>query len=194
MTIIRGKQRKAIYRHIEKNPGATYASVAEALNITTGNASAALSTMHDLGLIYRQRKGHFFAYFVVKDKPAPTPAVDVSALKQELEELRQWKLDAVAATQSLHARIDRQCGQIERLEAWKAEAIIKHPDLDEDPLLPRARKIVADMYRAKPDADEGTLGFADCIENGQNDHLIEVLASLATLRHLSPPGRRNRED
>lgn len=143
---------------IKANPGCTSNDIAKGCGVLLNTITGTLTHLHEEGLVSRQKKGREFHYQIAEAKPAVEPD---SPWKQRALEL-QDKVDA--------------------LYAWKQAAIAKHPDLGEDPLLPRARKIVADMYRAKPDADEGTLGFADRIEDGQYDVLVEIQAAMAALR------------
>lgn len=138
---------------IKVNPGFTFREVADRLNIGTHAASTALSALAARGLLERRKipgSNGAHAYF------AAEPVLYIQP-DGGLEELRQ---------------------QVETLLRWKAEAIARFPDLGADPLVLKARKIVADAWRARP----GNEGFAERVLAGQYDDRIEIETTLAALR------------
>lgn len=152
--------RDATLAFIKRTPGCTSNEIALATGILHQSVTGVLTDLTAAGAVSRQRKGRNFHYIVGEDKPIDTDAIDA------------WRQRAI----ELQDKVDE-------LYAWKQEAIAKHPDLQPvDPLLVQARKIVAGIYRSKPDVDEGALDIADCVEDGLYDHAPAVQAALAALR------------
>jgi hypothetical protein len=142
---IRGELRRAVYAHVQSNPGCTSADVATHFPEQATSVGGTLSHMHDDGLLSRQKKGAHFHYFIPEEQ------------------------DALA---KMHA-------QIAELQAWKATAIEKHPDLAKtDPLLLKAREIVAEVQRGKVQ-DPATITR---LLAGEYDHGAAVQATLLALK------------
>lgn len=153
-----------ILAYIKANPGCTSNDICAATGMLMQTATAALTDIAASGRVSRQKKGRSFHYIIAKQAaPAPAPVADDG-----------WKQRA----RELQAKVDE-------LYAWKQDAIAKHPDLQPvDPLVVQARKVVADLYRAKPDADAATDNLARFIEEGHYDGLVEVKAAVAALRTM----------
>lgn len=81
------------------------------------------------------------------------------------------------------ALVDHLRAEVETLKAWRAEAIARYPDLAVDPLLLKARQIVA---KAIKDKNEG--GWADAYQqviSGQRDNSVAIVATLAALEQAA---------
>lgn len=97
-----GRTRNRIVEYLSSHPGATSEDIAGALGIPEHNVQAALYTMNKVGLLTRWRVGAYFANMLRDAKPSQ----DVEDPELEL----------------LKARLVE-------LEAFKAQAVEKHPDL-----------------------------------------------------------------
>lgn len=143
-----GRTRNQIVAYLDKHPGATAVDLAEALGIDQTSVSSALSSLHKTGATTRWKVSHGrYAYMLRAPVPAgkqPTtlsttterlilpedpnspgqitllaPQIDVNADPR----LRPHEpLPAVADVDALKQRLAE-------LEAFKAEAVAKHPDL-----------------------------------------------------------------
>jgi hypothetical protein len=151
--------------------------------------------MHDDGLLSRQKKGAHFYYFILDEQ-------------HTLAEGRRKLAEAEAALAEAEAALARERGlahtqlvdtqeqvvtvlaqnaglsaQIAELQAWKADAIKKHPELaSPDPLLLKAREIVAEVQRDKMQ-DPSTLGR---LLAGGYDSGSAVQAALLALKSVQP--------
>jgi len=76
---------------------------------------------------------------------------------------------------AIAARLDEANATIATLEAWKADAIKRFPDLAVDPAIITARKKVAALYRA-----DGDNMKASAVIAGQHDHtpIMRAVASV----------------
>jgi hypothetical protein len=106
-----------------------------------------------------------FAYMV-----NPVPAPRKGKLKPEQMAARKVRDD------SIDAELARLRNQIAELEAWKADAIKRFPDLAVAPEVLQARKIVADCLGGDVVAVEDTLA-------GRKDHSPIMRATLVALQH-----------
>ena len=79
------------------------------------------------------------------------------------------------STAGLTARLDELTNKVKELEAWKANAIARYPDLDVDPVVLDARKIVA----AELDGSDSTL--ADQVRKGLKDNILPMRVTIAAL-------------
>jgi DNA-binding PadR family transcriptional regulator len=82
-----------------------------------------------------------------KTAPAPTPAAAVTE-----------------STAALHAQIHSLKAALYELELWKQEAVARYPDLTVDPIVLKARRLVANEVR-----DSGDHNLADRILSGMKD-------------------------
>lgn len=183
---------EAVLNHIKANPGSTYATIATALDITEKQASQTLSHLYVKKFVTRQRQGYHYVYMLA-EQPKPAPQVigvpklyvaedGVTLVTDEPElplepsvELSAKKAEAVAELLSDQVfEIDRLRKEVAGLRQWKADAIAKYPDLDVDPLLLKARQIVADLY---PNEDIKR----DVLDGGHDAH-SSVKGTLAALR------------
>jgi hypothetical protein len=182
---IRGELRRAVYAHVQSNPGCTSADVATHFPEQATSVGGTLSHMHDDGLLSRQKKGAHFHYFIpeeqdalaktghkvseIEDKLSEAKA-EVAALKAELEDVK------LAASEEIGTLIHR----IAELSEWRDRAIERYPDLEPtDPLLLRARQI----------AEEAVQGLAsrakiESIRAGRYDSLPIVQAALLALQSV----------
>lgn len=86
---------------------------------------------------------------------------------------------ALPKCQPSSALLDHLRTEIETLKAWKADAIARYPDLAVDPLLLKARQIVAKTVRSKGDA--GSEAVYQQVMSGARDESVAVLATLEAL-------------
>lgn len=122
LTFRSGKTRDRIVDYLAKHPGATSDVLAEALGISLAASSSALNSMFNAGLVSRWRVGKCFAY-ILKAEGGVTlkklPPVDPN-------DPEQYTLLMPVPSQPDVTELERRLAE---LEAFKAEAIAKHPDL-----------------------------------------------------------------
>jgi hypothetical protein len=70
--------------------------------------------------------------------------------------------------------------EIATLKAWQADAIARYPDLGVEPLLLKARQIVAKALR-----EAGEHGAVDAVMNGSRDHSVAIRATITALEHVA---------
>lgn len=151
-----------LLEYITANPGKTSLDAAADLGIGDQQAASGLSYLHDHGRLTRQRKGRCYVY-ILAERADDTPRLYIKA-DDELQ-ARYDNLQAdFDALQELHDELLR----------WKANAIAKHPDLDIDPLLLKAREIVAAVTL--------DLKTQEQVRVGTLDHDLGVRAVLMALR------------
>jgi predicted transcriptional regulator len=109
LTFYGGKTRDRIVKYLSQNPGATSDAIAKALDITPAAASSALNSMYNAGIVTRppKRVGHHFPY-ILKEQKEPRPVQLLMPMNPEVDQLK---------------------ARLAELEAFKAEAVAKHPDL-----------------------------------------------------------------
>ncbi len=106
-----------------------------------------------------------FDTYVVSDNPTP-PA-------------KKLKNDRPTDT-ALKMQIAELCSRINELEAWKKNALERYPDLGVDPLILKARQIVAAEVRASGDKH-----LADLVLSGAKDEtmLVKVTAKALEMNY-----------
>jgi hypothetical protein len=201
-TPIRGELRRAVYAHVQNNPGCTSVDVASHFPEQAGSVGGTLSHMHDDGLLSRQKKGAHFYYFILDEQHTLAEgrrklAEAEAALAEAEDDLTQTEAALARERGLAHTQlVDTQeqvvtvlaqnadlSAQITELQAWKADAIKKHPELaSPDPLLLKAREIVAEVQRDKMQ-DPSTLGR---LLAGEYDSGSAVQAALLALKSVQP--------
>ena len=146
---------------VRNHPGATSHDIAPAFGALQSSTSATLTQLSLRGLLRRQKIPHSngtYAYFIAEGN---TPA----------------KAEDEGVIEALALEVAQLTRQVEELEAWKAAAITAHPDLvPVDPLLLRAREIVAAHFKAEhPEVSENVL-------SGKWDNTDTVTVALAGLK------------
>lgn len=128
-----GPIRNKIVAHLTKHPGGTCETVAEALGIDVRVATAALSNLNKTGAVTRWRVGRRYAYMLRAQAPAPPQPKPKLILPEDPDHPRQYTLlmpeiDANVTPLATDERtaLERRLAE---LEAFKAEAVAKHPDL-----------------------------------------------------------------
>ena len=122
LTFRSGKTRDRIVDYLAKHPGATSARIATALGHDNNATCAALNTMNKAGLVARWKVGVYYRYMLKADSNATLkklPPVDP-------KNPEQYTLLMPVPPQPDVTELERRLAE---LEAFKAEAIAKHPDL-----------------------------------------------------------------
>lgn len=122
LTFRSGKTRDRIVDYLAKNPGATSAQIATALNHDNNATCAALNIMNKAGLVARWKVGVYYRYMLKADSNATLkklPPVDP-------KNPEQYTLLMPVPPQPDVTELERRLAE---LEAFKAEALAKHPDL-----------------------------------------------------------------
>lgn len=146
---------------------ATFPKVCELLpERSKGTISSALFALRAAGEITAEKilgsHGTAFRYSI---NPNPVPARAKPKRRTPQPTSAGWQ-----------ARLDAAKAQIAELEAWKQQAIARHPDLAVDPRILRARKIVANVLR-KHNNDAHALS----VERGEKDETPIMWATLEAM-------------
>ena len=156
-----------VFQAVQLLGAATANQVLELLpNTNVGSVPSALLKAFQSGLLVREkllrpgRKGIEYAYKVNPD-PAKTPPP---------------KPPKAPTPVGLEMRLSDALQRVAVLEAWKAAAIARYPNLGVDPKVLEARAIVAKVFK-----DTHDLSRAQSVEAGQNDTSPIMLATLAAL-------------
>jgi DNA-binding transcriptional ArsR family regulator len=148
LTFRSGKTRDRIVDYLAKHPGATTDKITEALSLDSlNNASTALYSLFNAGLVSRRRAGRCYAYML---KAEEAPKVKL-VLPEDPDHPRQYTLLMPEVDINVAPLVIDERTALERrlaeLEAFKAEALAKHPDLS--PIDYEAyRPALAAFYRA----------------------------------------------
>ena len=130
LTFRSGKTRDRIVDYLAKHPGATTDKITEALSLDSlNNASTALYSLFNAGLVSRRRAGRCYAYML---KAEEAPKVKL-VLPEDPDHPRQYTLLMPEVDINVAPLVIDERTALERrlaeLEAFKAEALAKHPDL-----------------------------------------------------------------
>lgn len=134
---------KAFVEAVQETPGIRATALAEILNVNESTISVAGRFLSKRGRIVRKRDGRFLGHYIPEAKVIEAPQL------------------FLPNTTLLEAEIEALKAEIEELRAFKECALAAHPDLAIDPLVLKAREIVAEMlpqYREQVlsgGADEG---------------------------------------
>lgn len=177
-TKVNGSTRRKVLTFVHSNAGATSEDMAAALNSTPTVTSTAAKALCDQGVLARQRVGRPFRYFVPERAPTATDAVEQTTGKQTTESVGERADLDRQIIESLRVDVAEMEAEIDALEAWKADAIARYPDLGlVDPLLVKAREIAA-----RGGWMVGSFGADVNIANGEFDSHPIVQAIYATLQ------------
>ena len=124
LTFRSGKTRDRIVDYLAKHPGATSAQIAEALGIEHNPVCSALNSMAKAGLVSRWRVGKFYSYILKGEERAPLALKKLPPVDPNDPE--QYTLLMPVPSQPDVSELERRLAE---LEAFKAEALAKHPDL-----------------------------------------------------------------
>lgn len=166
-----GKTRDRIIAHLKRHPGATSATLAEALGQPESNISASLSKLNKTGAVTRQKVGHHYAYMLAAPKPDVADVLDLG-----LFAVAQGPSEAELAEREELKR------RLAELEAWKAEAVAKHPDLiaiDYEAYRPA----LAALYEAAWYATESAEEIRNGAPLGPTEHLY-IDGLIAAAKHF----------
>lgn len=150
-----------VWEYVQGHPGATSHEITAMFGAVPSSVSATLTQLSQRGIVRRQKipnSNGTYAYFIAEGS-TPVKAEDESVIE------------------ALALEVTQLTRQVEELEAWKAAAITAHPDLvPVDPLLLRAREIVAAHFKAEhPEVSENVL-------SGKWDNSDTVTVALAGLK------------
>lgn len=129
-----------------------------------------LSSLYQQGVIIRHtikrgagegRSPYFYRINPNPDQPPPPPV--------------QRKVTQPTEA-GLQAQVEALKARVAELEAWRADAIARFPDLDVDPVVLEARKIVAKELR-----DGGDSVMAEQVLAGHKDTTLPMRATVAAL-------------
>jgi hypothetical protein len=138
-------------------------------DVPKGTVSSSVTTLKSRGLIVEDGK----KVLDTGSGPRPFPAYRES--DNPLPPVKRLKLKKPTEA-GLQARLDAANKLIEELQAWKADALRRFPELGVDPIVLRARSIVASALRA---AGDPTL--ADLVTRGAKDETMLVKVTVKAL-------------
>lgn len=150
---------------IREMPGVTTHDISELMpHVKRRTIIPTLSYLFAKGEVTREElrsenNRKMFKYFI---NPDPKPVAREPKRKQPTEVA--W-----------HARVAELEAEISELRAWKRAAIERFPDLDVDPIVIEARKIVAEETRATDPA------LADQVLRGLKDNMLPMRVTIAAL-------------
>lgn len=126
LTFRSGRTRDRIVDYLAKHPGATSEVIAEALGIGSNAAASALNSMNKNGLVSRWRAGKFYSY-ILKSEDRSQFNLRIKKLPPvDPNDPEQYTLLMPVPSQPDVSELERRLAE---LEAFKAEAVAKHPDL-----------------------------------------------------------------
>lgn len=169
-----GNTRAEVLEIIREMPGLTSTEIATLMPHRNKNTVA--STVFNLkneGVI--EVSGQKDA--VGKDgRPKPTPVYTLSANPTPNVVAMKRKAPSEAA---LHMQVRGLKEQIAQLEAWKAKAIAEYPNLAVEPIVLKARKLVAAELRAS-----GDMALAQHVEAGDKDTTLMMRVAIKALEEV----------
>ena len=126
-----GKTRNRIADYLAKHPGATSDVIAGGLGITIASAASALTSMTDAGIVVRapNRVGRYYAYMLSASAKQPTTLSTTTerlVLPEDPDAPGQLTLLMPTA---IDPEVEQLKARLAELEAFKAEAVAKHPEL-----------------------------------------------------------------
>lgn len=165
--------REEVLEIVRELPGVMFKDIAALMpHRSKSSVSAMLATMHNTGELHRDlvtvgkmpfggdRKS--YAYRINPD------GVKVKTRKVRLK---------TPTTPALEARVRELEADLRVLERWKADAIARFPDLDVDPVVLDARKIVAAEIEAS-----GDKALAAAVRSGSKDTILPMRVTIAALQ------------
>lgn len=150
--------RKVILAATRAAPGIRSDALAKETSLHGTTVSSAARVLIGQGLLTRVRKGAFFFYYPAGAEGAREP--------QQL---------ILSSEPLLEAEIEALKAEIEELRAFKDRALAAYPDLGIDPLVLRAREIVAELL---PE-------HRDVVLSGEADQGGAMRGAVATLRAIA---------
>ena len=176
-TKVRPNSRKEeVFNTLKLNPNSTTKELSTLMpHIEIDNISHAVSSMADKGIVFvtgkKQEAGpsgricthRAYSVKYVKSEKAPPSSSAISNVQPDL---------FVQLINTLEM-------EVTALEKWKAAALLRYPDLDVDPLLLKAREILA--AEAK---EHGSEMLADSFINGDRDNSFSTKAIVKLLREI----------
>lgn len=182
---------------VREMPGCTSAEVVALMShVKKQTVYARLDALNIRGEVRQERDDKKRVHWYINETGVPVaprrgkakkPAVielNVVTSKEHAERIsrhiRDAKVNTTYVPEVAHAHyqatIDQLRARVAELEAWKADAIQRYPDLAVPPLLKKARDIVAAELRASDDINQ-----AERVELGHCDTTLPVRVALKML-------------
>ena len=170
---------KVILAATRASPGIRSDALAKETALHETTVSTAGRVLIGKGLLRREKKGRHFHYYPAGAEDAREPQqlflsseplleAEIDTLKAEIDTLK-------AEIDTLEDEIDTLEVEVEDLRAFKARALAAYPDLGTDPLILRARNIVAELLPQ----------YRDVILSGDADEGATMRGAVATLRAIA---------
>jgi len=165
---------KAELREVIANlPGITLPDIRELMpHVNTSTLTARLQALYLEGEVLRQKvppteairgRKYMYAYSI---NPDPKPVAHTTR-------------NNTPSAAAYEDRIAKLKERIAELEAWRAGAIQRYPDLDVDPVILEARKIVAEELQATDSV------MAKSVLAGQKDNILPMRVTIAALNRAA---------
>lgn len=174
--------KQEVYEIVQAMPGVTSGEVVELMpHVKKQSVYAALNVAFTMGLMTRD--GRPAKWHWVEGKPVPPvrgikpssrPKWDVCVPNSVENSYTEAQI-----LRSGEAVLGRTNAELIELRQWKADAIARYPDLAVDPLVLKARRIVAQTLR-----DSGDANMAEVVERGTMDHKPLMKVALAALESV----------
>lgn len=157
---------------IKEQPGMTAVALQEFFpDKTTANISAALSHLYNQGNLVRERIPGSLAFaYTYQDGAKPQPLLN----------RQRGKARKAPTPAGLEARLAAALETIAELEAWKADAQKRYPDLAVSVIVLRAREIVAKRLTANGDRHGG-----DEVLKGRRDDTVLIQSTIDALEYAA---------
>ena len=163
---------KVILAATRASPGIRSDALAKETALHETTVSTAGRVLIGKGLLRREKKGRHFHYYPAGAEDAREP----QQLFLSSEPLLEAEIDTLKAEiDTLEDEIDTLEVEVEDLRAFKARALAAYPDLGTDPLILRARNIVAELLPQ----------YRDVILSGDADEGATMRGAVATLRAIA---------
>jgi hypothetical protein len=199
-----GKRTSPVFEYLQAHPHSTARAVAEALGADMRQVGGIIGSMRRRGQVSATCRHYpdtphnpngtnypalgYVAHNRPRSKIDTARAMDLPVYEDLIAEIQTTAAEVCeepeaptheeSALRVAHSRIGELTAKVVELQSWKAKAIHRYPDLAVDPLVERARKIVAAQ---RPDR-------AARILDGTWDHSDPMRCTLAALRSLAPQG------
>lgn len=166
-----GTTNNEILEIIRLMPGLTSTEIAELMpHVKKTTIAPAVHMLKNLGAI--KTEGHKLIT-CANGKPKPVPTYVLSnEPTSNVVKMKQREPTEVG----LRAQLESLKVKVSELEAWKADAIARYPDLAVDPVVLKARKLVASELRTSGDTN-----LASEVEAGRKDSTLMMRVTIKAL-------------
>lgn len=164
--------KQEILEVVREMPGLTTSDVIDLMpHVPRGTVASSLNSLCAQGKVLRATKPREGKYgranvAIYTINPTPKPPI------------KQRKITTPTPT-ALEAQLSEARAKVAELTLWKENAIHRYPDLDVDPVVLEARKIVAAELDAMSDH-----ALAEQVRSGKKDNILPMRVTVAALNKV----------